>query len=160
MLGACNKATSVHDPAPDIENARRNAEAIQSKLAALPSACTLGAAVQTPHGSWLVAPKAMPEPGQANTFIQQFAAATPTGAIRAALNRAGLAALDKVETRDAQGKWMDAGPVSVHAAPPGCDYVWLQQDLGGTRQVDALRYTFRRSEDPVTLANAAIFKTH
>jgi hypothetical protein len=157
LLGACSKTPSGQDPARDIENARRNAETLQARLAALPPACTLGAPAQAPHGSWLTAPKAMPAPGQPYTFIELFDAAMTTGAIRAGLNRAALAALDKVEIRDAGGKWLDAGAVSVHEAPAGCDYVWLQQDLGGARQVGALRYTFRRSTDPVALANAALF---
>jgi hypothetical protein len=50
--------------------------------------------------------------------------------------------------------------VTVHEAPRGCDYVWLQQDLGGQRQVAALRYTFHRSEDPVSLSDSAIFKSN
>jgi hypothetical protein len=49
--------------------------------------------------------------------------------------------------------------VSVHEAPAGCDYVWLQQDLGGARQLDALRYTFHSSAQPITLANAGILKS-
>jgi hypothetical protein len=60
----------------------------------------------------------------------------------------------------AKGKWLDAGPVTTHEAPAGCDYVWLQQDLGGQRQVAAVRYTFHRSEEPVTLANAAVFQSN
>lgn len=157
MLGACNKAVSAHDPAPDVENARRNAEAIHRTLAALPSACIVGTAIPAPQDKWLNAPKAFPEPGKPYTFIQQFDAAATTGAVRAGLNRAALRALDTIETRDAQGQWLDAGPATVHEAPNGCDYVWLQQDLGGRRQVGALRYTFRRSEDPVTVADAGIF---
>jgi len=157
MLGACNKATSAHDPVGDLESARRNAETTHRSLAALSPACIVGTAAQAPQGKWLNAPKAFPEPGKANAFIQQFDASAATGAIRAGLNRAALRVLDKVETRDAQGQWTDAGPVTVHEAPPGCDYVWLQQDLGGQRQVEALRYTFRRSEDPVIVADAGIF---
>jgi len=158
MLGACNKATSMHDPAGDLENARRNAETTHRSLAALSPACIIGTAAQTPQGKWLNAPKAFPEPGKLNTFIQQFDAAAATGAVRAGLNRAALRVLDKVETRDAQGQWTDAGPVTIHEAPLGCDYVWLQQDLGGQRQVEALRYTFRRSKETVSVSNAAIFK--
>ena len=160
MLGACNKAGSVHDPARDIENARRNAETLQATFAALPPVCTLGTAAQAPHGNWLNAPKAMPEPGRPYTFIELFDAAMTTGTIRAGLNRAALAALDKVEIRDADGKWRDAGAVTVHEAPPGCDYVWLQQDLGGQRQVEALRYTFRRSEAMLSISDAAILKSN
>lgn len=160
MLGACSKTVSAHDPARDIESARRDAEAIHRTLAALSPACIVGTAAGALRGNWQTAPKAFPEPGHPYTFIQQFDAAASTGAVRAGLNRAALRALDKVETRDAQGKWMDAGPVTVHEAPRGCDYVWLQQDLGGARQVEALRYTFRRSEDMVSISDAAIFKSN
>jgi hypothetical protein len=156
---ACSKAASAPDPVQDAENARRNAEAIQHAVAALPPACTLGSAAHTPQGSWLAAPKAMMEPGHPYTFIQQFDKAATSGAVRAALNRAALAVLDKVEFRDAQGHWVDAGPVGVHEAPAGCDYVWLQQDLGGAREFDALRYTFHRSAETVTIANTAMFKS-
>ena len=160
MLGACNNGMSAHDAAVDVESARRHAEATHRTLAALSPACIVGTAAQAPQGKWLNAPKAFPEPGKPSTFTQQFDAAAATGAVRAGLNRAALRALDKVETRDAQGRWTDAGPVTVHEAPPGCDYVWLQQDLGGQRQVEALRYTFHRSEDPVTLSDAGLLLSH
>jgi predicted pyridoxine 5'-phosphate oxidase superfamily flavin-nucleotide-binding protein len=159
MLGACNKAVPAPDPARDIASARRHAEAVHRTLAALSPACIVGTA-RDAQGSWQAAPKAFPEPGQPYTFVQQFDAAISTGAVRAGLNRAALRALAKVETRDAQGRWMDAGPVTVHEAPRGCDYVWLQQDLGGQRQVEALRYTFRRSEEMVSVSDAAILKSN
>jgi hypothetical protein len=154
-----SKADPAQDAARNIENAQRDAETTQRALAKLPPACTVGAAVHA-KGKWLVAPKAAPEQGRPYTMVQQFESATMTGAVRAALNRAAVRVLDKVETRDAQGKWLDAGPVNIHEAPGGCDYVWLQQDLGGQRQVEALRYTFRRSDEPVTLANGAVFQSY
>lgn len=159
LASACSKAGPAKGPAIDIEKARRDFEATQRALDKLPPSCVVGTAVR-PEGKWLLAPKAYPEPGQPDTFVQQFESAASTGAVRAALNRAALRALEKVETRDAQGRWLDAGPVSLHDAPEGCDYVWLQQDLGGQRQVAALRYTFRRSEAPVTVANAAVFRSN
>jgi hypothetical protein len=153
-------AAPGQDPAKDAEIARRNADEVQKTVSALPPACTLGSAVDAQQGRWLVAPKAMGEPNHPYTFIQQFDKAATTRTVRAALNRAALAALEKVEFRDAAGKWIDAGPAAVHEAPAGCGYVWLQQDLGGARQVDALRYTFHRSDEPVTLANAALFTSN
>jgi hypothetical protein len=78
--------------------------------------------------------------------------------VRAGLNRAALRALDKVEFRDAGGQWIDAGPVAFHEAPAGCDYVWLQQDLGSARRVDALRFSFHRSAAPVTLSDAGVLQ--
>jgi hypothetical protein len=159
MTSACTKAAPGENPARNIENARRKAVEIQHVLDALPSACTIGAVTPVPQGSWVTAPKAMPEPDHPLTFVQLFNAAATAGAVRAALNRAALAALDKVEFRDAEGNWTDAGPVSVHEAPAGCGYVWLQQELGGARKVDALRYTFRSSAEPITLANAGILKS-
>jgi hypothetical protein len=157
---ALAKAAPEPDPFKNAENARRDADAVQQALTTLPPVCTLGSAVHAQQGRWLVAPKAMPEPGQPYTFIQQFDKAATTSAVRAALNRAALAVLEKVEFRDAQGKWVDAGPVGSHEAPAGCDYVWLQQDLGGLHALDALRYTFHRSAEPVTLANAALFTSN
>lgn len=159
LASACCKADPAQDAARNIENARRDAEATQRKLAALSPACIVGTAAQV-RGKWLVAPKAAPEPGQPYTMVQQFESAALTGTVRAGLNRAAVRALEKVETRDAQGKWREAGPVTVHETARGCDYVWLQQDLGGQRQVEALRYTFRRSDDPVTVANAAVFQSN
>jgi hypothetical protein len=153
LTSACTRA------APDIDNARRNAEVIQRALAALPPTCTLGTLTQASQDIWLTAPKAMPEPDHPTAYLELFDTAATTGAVRAALNRAALAALEKVEFRDAAGKWVDAGSVSVHEAPAGCDYVWLQQDLGGARQLDALRYTFHSSAQPITLANAGILKS-
>jgi hypothetical protein len=157
---ACSKAAPGQDPFPDVEKARRNAEEIQTALNALPPTCTLGSAAHTPQGRWLTAPKAMTEPNEPYIFIQQFDKAATTGTVRAALNRAALAALEKVEFRDAAGQWVDAGPTGLHEAPAGCDYVWLQHDLGGARRIDALRYTFHRSDAPVTLANAALFTSN
>ena len=153
LATACGKTNSSQDP--NIENARRDTEAMQRTLAALPPACTIGTAARL-EGKWLIAARNGGAPGDRYNFVQEFDAATSTGAVRAALNRAALRALEKVETRDAQGKWLDAGPVSIHEAPDGCDYVWLQMDLGGQRQVAASRYTFSFSDEPVTLANAAL----
>jgi hypothetical protein len=160
MLGACNKAPPARDPARDLANARRNADAIHRTLAALPPTCIVGTGAQAPAGSWQTAPKAFPEAGRPYTFIQQFDSAMTTGTVRAGLNRAALRALDKVETRDTQGIWHEAGPVTVHEAPRGCDYVWLQQDLGSERQVEALRYTFRRSDDLVSISDVGALTSH
>lgn len=157
LVCACSRTAPAQDPARDIETARHSAEAVHATLSALPPACALGTAALAPQGSWLNAPKAMPEPGRPSTFVELFDTTVTAGAVRAGLNRAALAALDKVEIRDAEGKWAELAPVGVHQAPAGCDYVWLQQDLGGARRVTALRYTFRRSVEPVTLADAAIF---
>jgi hypothetical protein len=157
---ACSKAAPAPDPVRGCREGPPQRREDPDALTALPPACTLGSAAHMPQGRWLTAPKAMTEPGHPYTFIQQFDEAATTGTVRAALNRAALAALDKVEFRDAQGKWVDAGPAGVHEAPAGCDYVWLQQDLGGARRIDALRYTFHRSEAPVTLANAALFTSN
>jgi len=125
LVCACSRTAPAQDPAHDIGSARRNAETLHATLSALPPACTPGTAGQAPQGSWLNAPKAMPEPGQPSTFVELFDA-----------------------------------PVGVHDAPAACDFVWLRQDLGGARRVAALRYTFRRSDEVVILADAAIFKSN
>jgi hypothetical protein len=145
------------DPVRDAEKAREQAMAIHYKLAALPPACTVGTG-HARQGKWLTAFNSAAEPGNSSSFIYLFETAPVTGALRAGLNRAALRELEKVEFRDAAGKWVDAGPVAVHEAPDGCDYVWLQQDLGGTRKLDALRYTFRRSMDTLTLSEVAVLR--
>jgi hypothetical protein len=153
---ACNKAAPEQDRVRAAENAVREAQAVHGMLAALPSECTVGTAARAPQGTWAAAPKGVPEPGHPYSFIQLFDAAETTGAVRAGLNRTALAALDKIEIRDGRGKWSDAGPVSVHEAPAGCDWVWLQQELGSPKQVEALRFSFRRSAQPVMLSEAGI----
>jgi hypothetical protein len=159
LNSACSKAPRGQDISDENAKALRNAEAIHRRLTALPLECTVGTA-RAVEGSWVTAPKAYPEAGHSYTFVQQFDKATMTGTVRAALNRAGLRTLDKVEIRDARGNWSDAGPVTVHEAPAGCDDVWLQQDLGSPREVAALRFTFRRGSDPMMLANAGVLVSH
>jgi len=154
---ACSRTTPAQGLAHDIETARRNAETLHATLSALPPACTPGTAAQAPQGSWLIAARVMPEPGRPSTFVALFDAPATASAVRAGLKRAALAALDKVEIRDAEGKWAELAPAGVHQAPAGCDYVWLRQDLGGARQVAALRYTFHRGDEALTLADAAVF---
>jgi hypothetical protein len=145
------------DPVGDVEKLQRQAEAIHRRMAALPPQCTIGSG-QARKGNWLNSFRAMPEPGNAYGFVYLFDAAPAAVAVRAALNPAGLRALEKVEYRDAEGKWIDAGPVSIHDAPAGCDHVWLQQDLGGARRVDALRYTLRHTTESVTVSEVAVLK--
>jgi hypothetical protein len=159
LASGCSKTPPGQDVRHEASNARRNAEATYHRLMALPPECTVGTA-RAVEGNWLTAPKAFPEAGHSYTFVQQFDKATMTGTVRAALNRAGLRTLDRVEIRDARGNWSDAGPVSVHDAPAGCDDVWLQQDLGSPREVAALRFTFRRGSDPMMLANAGVLVPH
>jgi hypothetical protein len=160
LASGCSKTHAGQDVHDEASNARRNAEASYHRLMALPAECTVGTAVRAVEGNWLTAPKAYPEAGHPYTFVQQFDKATMTSTVHAALNRAGLRTLDKVEIRDARGNWSDAGPVTVHEAPAGCDDVWLQQDLGSPREVAALRFTFRRGSDPMMLANAGVLVSH
>ena len=65
-------AAPDQDPARDAETARRNADEVQKTVRALPPACTLGSAVDASRGRWLVAPKAMMEPGYPYIFSYTF----------------------------------------------------------------------------------------
>jgi hypothetical protein len=114
LLLVCMALTSAGSnaaPGPDLvrdaEHARANAEAIHRSLSALSPACMVGTAAAV-RGNWLTAPKASIEPGQPYTFVQLFDTAASTAAVRAGLKRAAVRALEKVEIRDAQGKWFDA----------------------------------------------------
>jgi hypothetical protein len=156
LASACSKAVPGQDAARNAEKAVRDAQAVHRTLDALPPACTLGTTGKATQGRWLAATNGLSEPGHPYTFIQLFDTAATTSAVRTGLNREALRALDKVEFRDAEGKWIDAGPVAFHEAPAGCDYVWLQQDLGSARRVLALRFSFRPSAAPVTLADAGV----
>jgi hypothetical protein len=147
MLGACTG-----------QDAARAAEATQRAVAALPPACTLGAPGVGAAGTWLNTAKAAPAPGPGIVQIYSFNAAVTTRALRVALNRQGLKDLEKAETRDAEGKWTDAGPIARREAPAACEYVWLEQALPDTRQVNALRFTFRNELGTITVANPGVLQ--
>jgi hypothetical protein len=151
MLGACTGQDSGQDAA-------RAAEATQRAVAALPPACTLGAPGVGAPGTWLNTAKAAPAPGPGIVQIYSFNAAVTTRALRVALNRQGLKDLEKAETRDAQGTWTDAGPIARREAPAACEYVWLEQALPDTRQVNALRFTFRNELGTITVANPGVLQ--
>lgn len=107
---------------------------------------------------WVNTTKAVPGTGPDIVYVFSFDKTVSTRAFRVALNRQGLKELDKVEIRDGQGQWSDAGAVTRRDAPAGCDYVWLEQELAGTRQVEALRLNFRHETGTVTAANVAVLQ--
>jgi hypothetical protein len=151
MLGACTKQDSGQD-------AVRAAQATQRALAGLPPECTLAAPGVGAHGTWLHTAKAAPAPGPAIVNVFTFDTAVRTRALRVALNPQGLRDLEKVETRDAEGNWSDAGPISRRDAPAACEYVWLEQELPGIRQVEALRFSFSRTPGTITAANPGVLQ--
>jgi len=140
------------------ESAMRAAQATQRVIATLPPECTLSAPGLEANGTWLNTAKAVPGTGPGIVNVFSFDKTVTTRALRVALDRQGLRDLDKVETRDAQGKWIDAGPTARRDAPAACDYVWLEQELPETRQVDALRFSFRKKMGTITAANAGVLQ--
>lgn len=155
---AIGRAAPDQDPVRAAEQARRDAETIHHTLTTMPSACTLGSAGEAAQRNWLPAPKATIEPDRPYTHIYLFDKTASATAFHAGLNREALDKLDKVEFRDGQGNWIDAGPVSAHAAPPGCDYVWLQQALGKVQQIDALRFSFHPSLNTITVSEPGVLQ--
>jgi hypothetical protein len=152
LAGACSKQASPLD-------AVRSAEATQRALAALPPECTLGTPGLNAQGTWLNSTKAVPGAGPGIVNVFSFDKAVSTRALRAALNRQALQDIEKAETRDAQGNWSDAGPIIRRDAPAGCEYVWLVQELPDTRQVDALRFTFRQQPGTISVSNPSVLQT-
>lgn len=136
----------------------RTAQATQRALENLPAECTLGRPALAAHGSWLTTAKAVPGPGPELANIFSFDKAMTTRALRVALDLHALGTIEKVETRDAQGNWTDAGPLGHAEAPAVCEYVWLEHELPETRQTDALRFTFRRELGTMTVANAGVLQ--
>jgi hypothetical protein len=150
-VGACTRQSTVQD-------AMRTAQATQRALEKLPPECTLGRPGLAAHGSWLTTTKAVPGPdtGLANVF--SFDKAVTTHALRVALDLHALRTIEKMETRDAQGNWKDAGPLRRPEAPAVCEHVWFEQELPETRQTDALRFTFRREPGTITVSNAGVLQ--
>lgn len=142
----------------DPQAAIRRAEAVQRAIAALPPTCTLG--VPRASGTWLNTTKAVPAsvPGDGTANVFSFDKAVPTRALRVALDLQALSNIERVETRDAEGKWRDAGPIGHREAPIACEYVWLELALPETRRVDALRFTFRQAPGTITTANPGVLQ--
>jgi hypothetical protein len=148
---ACTRQSAVQD-------AVRTAQATQRALEKLPPECTLGRPGLAAQGSWLTTTKAVPGPGPDLANIFSFDKAVTTRAVRVALDLQALRTIQKMETRDAQGNWQDAGPPRRLEAPAVCEYVWLEQELPETRQTDALRFTFRRESGTMTVSNAGVLQ--
>jgi hypothetical protein len=144
----------------DHQQAIRQAQAAQAKIAALPPECTLGAAGRGMRGSWLNTTKALPAPSSGASIVSVYSFDKPvtTRVLRVALDLQALSNIEKVETRDAQGTWREAGPLVRREAPVNCEYVWLQQELPEARQVDALRFTFRNAPGTMSSANAGVLQ--
>lgn len=151
VLGACTNQSSPQD-------AIQRAEAVQRAIAALPPACTLAPSSLGGQGNWVNTTKAVPQPGSRIVNVFGFDKAIMTRALRVALDLNALRDIEKVETRDAQGNWSDAGPVVRYDAPMACEYVWLEQELPQMRQVEALRFTFRREIGTMTAASPGVLQ--
>jgi hypothetical protein len=155
-LSACNR--NPPDPGQAVELARQEAQAISAKLAALPAQCMIGDAGGTTK-EWLPAQRAEGEPGQLYTYVFTFMPAIRTDAFRVALNANALHNLEKVETRDAAGKWTAAWTGTPAGAPAGCEFVKMAQRLaGGEREVAALRITIRPDRAKVSVADVRVLK--
>jgi hypothetical protein len=164
MMCACSRHAPDPDTPRQLEAGRREGEAMQSALATLPPECTLGApgvgapGVRAPsqelRRNWLTASETAAEPGNSYVWIFTFDTPATTRALHVALNPQGLRDLEKVETRNARGEWNEAGPIARHDAPAACEFVWLEQELSGARQVEALRLTFRQGPGTIKVANA------
>ena len=134
------------------------AQATQRALEKLPPECTLGGPGLAAQGSWLNTTKAVPGPGPDLANVFSFDKAMTTRAVRVALDPHALSTIQKLETRDVQGTWRDAGPLRRPTAPAVCEYVWLELELPETRQTDALRFTFRREPGTMTVASAGVLQ--
>lgn len=159
MLWACTgKSTpdTAQQARQNVEAARRDAGALEQKLAALPPACTLGTA-HGQAGAWIDAPHARPEPGQPTVFEHSFDAAVPARAFHITLNQKAWRSLDKVEARDARGEWTVVWAGTLPDAPAECDYVRLEQAFAnGPRRVDTLRFSFYAGLETITAAHAGV----
>lgn len=149
VMGACTK-----DPGQD---AIRAAQATRQAIEKMPPECALGAPAG-PQGTWLTTTKAVPGTGPGIVNVFSFDKAVTTHALRVALDLQALRDIEKVETRDAQGNWSDAGPVVRREAPSACEYVWMVQELPDARQVDALRFTFRQAPGRITVSNPGVLQ--
>jgi hypothetical protein len=158
MLGACHKQDLAQDAAHRLEEARRGADEIGHALATLSPECTLGAPSQGPRGNWLTSSKAAGEPGHPFVYVYSFDTPATTHTVRIGLNRQALQTLEKVETRDARGAWSEAGPAARREAPAACEYVWLEQELTGAQQVEALRLSFRPGPGTIKAGDAGLLQ--
>ncbi|QJD99118.1 hypothetical protein HH212_02940 [Massilia forsythiae] len=159
LLWACTgKSTpdTAEQARQDIETARRDAAAMEQKLAALPPACTLGTA-HGEAGAWVDAPHARAEPGQPFVYHYAFDKTVTGRAFHVALNRKAWRSLDKVEARDARGEWTVVWAGTLPEAPAECEYLRLEQAFAnGPRQVDAMRFSFYPGPETITAADAGV----
>jgi hypothetical protein len=156
-LSACDR-----NPAADInmtiENARKEAQAITARLAALPPQCVTGDADGT-AGQWIDSQNGTGEPGQPYTYDFAFKAPIRSGAFHVALNAKALQNLENVETRDAAGKWTSAWSGAQASTPAGCEFVKMTQRFAtGAREVAALRITIRPDREKIIVAEPRVLK--
>jgi hypothetical protein len=156
-LSACNRNPAA-DAERALENARREAQVISTKLAALPARCAIGDADAT-TGQWIESRTATGEPGSLYTYVFTFKTPIRAGAFRVALNATALQNLEKVETRDAAGTWTVASTGAPAGAPAGCEFVKMAQRFAtGERDVAALRIAIRPVREKVIVADARLLK--
>jgi len=156
-LSACGR-----NPATDIdktvEKARKEAEAITARLAALPPQCVVGDADGT-AGQWVESQNGTGEPGQPYTYDFAFKSPIRSGAFHVALNAKALQNLEKVETRDAAGTWTAAWTGAQAGAPAGCEFVKMTQHFAtGDREVTALRITIHPDREKIIVAEPRLLK--
>ncbi|WP_075794854.1 hypothetical protein [Massilia putida] len=163
LLALCGTgAAQSQEPPADlrktIDDARREAQQLEVRLAALPSRCTLGNAAGA-AGHWLATSNAAPVPGQPYAFVFTFKEPVQSGAFRIALNPKALQKLEQVESRDAHGTWSVAWTGAQNGAPAGCEFVKLAQTFpSGGHDITALRVTVRPDKEKIVVADAAVLK--
>lgn len=156
-LSGCEKSPPA-EIKKTIDDARRNAEAIQTKLTKLPVQCTLGDTKGVAR--WTNSLRAAPAPGLPYTFDFAFKPAIRANAFRVALNNRALQELQKVETRDPEGNWSLASASILIKPPGGCEFVTVAQKFAsGEREITALRITLHASQDKLVVANASVSKS-
>ncbi|MBW8899333.1 MAG: hypothetical protein JF619_14740 [Massilia sp.] len=156
-LSACDR-TPAADINMTVEKARKEAQAIQDKLAALPPQCVVGDADGT-AGQWIDSRSAAGEPGKLYTYVFTLEAPIRSRAFRVALNAKALQNLETVETRDAGGTWSAASTGAQAGARAGCEFVKMAQPFAaGEREVTALRITIRPDQEKVIVANGGVLK--
>lgn len=140
-----------------IADARSSGDAMERALAKLQPECVSGSAREA-DGVWVGSGHAQGVPSVESAHEYSLDAPVETRVVRAAMDRQGWTLLDKVEVRDADGKWQLAWSGAQPAAPAGCDYMWFKQALANNAQIGAVRLVFRREIGSFTAGDVAVLK--
>lgn len=162
LLCACSPKPPLKRDTGDIGHAtpeamRGQAAAMQRALATLPPACTVGDA-HALKGDWVETPHAAPQAGNPQAMVFAADSVVAARAFQLALSPQAYRDLEKMEVLDAQGNWSLVWFGALLEAPAGCAYVKLEQTMQGTREVSALRVSFRRSPGSVTAGQLRLLR--